>query len=148
MPATAIPLLLALVAGILVAIQAPTNAILAKASGSPVVAAFISFFVGTIALGALVAATSGKIFAPGLRDVPWYAWVGGLYGAVFVAVAAFAAPRIGVGVLLTAAIAGQLLAALVLDHFGFFGLPRQPVNLTRIVGVALVLAGAVLVRKG
>ncbi len=148
MPATAIPLLLALVAGVLVAVQAPTNAILAKASGSPVVAAFISFFVGTIALGALVAATSGRVFAPEFRDVPWYAWVGGLYGAVFVAVAAFAAPRIGVGVLLTAAIAGQLLAALILDHFGFFGLPRQPVNLTRIVGVALVLAGAVLVRRG
>lgn len=148
MPATAIPLLLALVAGILIAIQAPTNAILAKASGSPVVAAFISFFVGTIALGALVAATSGRVFVPELRDVPWYAWVGGLYGAVFVAVAAFAAPRIGVGVLLTAAIAGQLLAALILDHYGFFGLPRQPVNLTRIAGVTLVLAGAVLVRRG
>lgn len=148
MPAIAIPLLLALVAGILIAVQAPTNAILAKASGSPVVAAFISFFVGTIALGALVAATSGRVFTPELRDVPWYAWVGGLYGAVFVAVAAFAAPRIGIGVLLTAAIAGQLLAALILDHYGFFGLPRQPVNLTRIAGVALVLAGAALVRRG
>ena len=148
MPATAIPLLLALVAGVLIAVQAPTNAILAKASGSPVVAAFISFFVGTIALGALVAVTSGRVFAPELREVPWYAWVGGLYGAVFVAVAAFAAPRIGVGVLLTAAIGGQLLAALILDHYGFFGLPRQPVNLTRIAGVTLVLAGAVLVRRG
>ena len=148
MPATAIPLLLALIAGILVAVQAPTNAILAKASGSPVVAAFISFLVGTFALGALVTATSGRVFASELRDVPWYAWIGGLYGAVFVAVAAFAAPRIGIGVLLTAAIAGQLLAAVVLDHYGFFGLPRQPVNLTRIAGVALVLAGAVLVRKG
>lgn len=148
MPATAIPLLLALVAGILVAVQAPTNAILAKASGSPVVAAFISFLVGTVALAALVAATSGRVFAPELRDVPWYAWVGGLYGAIFVAVAAFAAPRIGIGVLLTAAIAGQLLAAVILDHYGFFGLPRQPVNLTRIAGVALVLAGAVLVRRG
>lgn len=148
MPATAIPLFLALVAGILIAVQAPTNAILAKASGSPVVAAFISFFVGTVALGAIVAASSGRLFAPELRDVPWYAWVGGLYGAVFVAVAAFAAPRIGIGVLLTAAIAGQLLAALVLDHYGFFGLPRQPVNLTRIAGVTLVLAGAMLVRRG
>ena len=148
MPATALPLLLAIFAGVLVAIQAPTNAMLGKASGSPVVAAFISFCVGTLALGALVAASSGRLFAPELRGVPWYAWVGGLYGAFFVAVAAFAAPRIGIGVLLTAAIAGQLLAAVILDHYGLFGLPRQPVNLTRIVGVALVLAGAVLVRKG
>jgi transporter family-2 protein len=148
MNTAAIPLALALIAGVLVAIQAPTNAILAKASGSPVVAAFISFVVGTAALGVLVAASSGRVLAPELRHVPWYAWVGGLYGAIFVAVAAFAAPRIGVGVLLTAAIAGQLLAAIILDHYGFFGLPRQPVNFTRIAGVALVLAGAALVRKG
>lgn len=148
MPATAIPLVLAVLAGILIAIQAPTNAILSKASGSPVVAAFISFFVGTIALGALVVATSGRVFAPELKQVPWYAWAGGLYGAVFVAVAAFAAPRIGIGVLLTAAVAGQLLAAIILDHYGFFGLARQPVNVTRIAGVLLVLAGAALVRKG
>src|SRR6478672_8639547 len=103
-----ISLLLALIAGSLMAVQAPTNAILAKASGSPVVAAFISFLVGSVALGAIVATTSGRLFAPGLRQVPWYAWAGGLYGAFFVGVAAYAAPRIGVGPLLTAAIAGQL----------------------------------------
>lgn len=148
MPATALPLLLAIFAGVLVAIQAPTNAILGKASGSPVVAAFISFCVGTLALSALVATGSGRLTAPALREVPWYAWAGGLYGAVFVVVAAYAAPRIGVGVLLTAAIAGQLLAAVILDHYGFFGLTRQPVNMTRAAGVVLVLLGAVLVRRG
>ena len=148
MPASTIPLILAIIAGILVAVQAPTNAILAKASGSPVVAAFISFVAGTVVLGVLAAATGGRVFAPELKSVPWYAWVGGLYGAFFVAVAAFAAPRIGIGVLLTAAIGGQLLAALILDHYGFFGLERQPINLARIAGVALVLAGAALVRKG
>jgi transporter family-2 protein len=148
MPPAAIPLILAVIAGILVSIQAPTNAILAKASGSPVVAAFISFLVGTVALGAMVAASSGRLLAPELRGVPWYAWVGGLYGAFFVVIAAFAAPRIGVGSLVTAAIAGQLLAALVLDHFGLLGLPRQLVTLERVAGVVLVLVGAALVRRG
>ena len=138
---------LALVAGVLIAVQAPTNAILGKASGSPIVAAFISFLVGSIALGAMVAATSGKLFAPGFRSVPWYAWVGGAYGAFFVAVAAFAAPRIGVGALLTAAVAGQLIAALVLDHYGLLGLDRHPVTLTRVAGLTLVLVGAMLVRR-
>ena len=140
-------ILLALVGGVLLAVQAPTNAILGKASGSPIVAAFISFLIGTMALGAVVAATSGKLFAPGFKQVPWYAWLGGFYGAFFVAVAAFGAPRVGVGVLLTAAIAGQLAAALVLDHFGLLGLARHPVNLTRAVGLVLVLIGAVLVRR-
>ena len=49
-----------------------------------------------VALGALVAATSGRLFAPELKAVPWYAWLGGFYGAVFVVVAAFGAPKIGV----------------------------------------------------
>ena len=138
---------MAVIGGVLLAVQAPTNAILGKASGSPIVAAFISFLIGTIALGAVVAATSGKLFAPGLRQVPWYAWLGGFYGAFFVAVAAFGAPRVGVGVLLTAAVAGQLAAALVLDHYGLLG-PRSPSgDLTRAAGFVLVLVGAVLVRR-
>src|SRR5690348_10721403 len=140
-------LILAVIGGVLLAVQAPTNAILGKASGSPVVAAFISFVIGSVALGAVVAITSGKLFAPGLKQVPWYAWIGGFYGAFFVAVAAFAAPRVGVGVLLTAAVAGQLAAALVLDHYGLLGLERHPVTLTRAAGLVLVLAGAVLVRR-
>jgi bacterial/archaeal transporter family-2 protein len=138
---------LALIGGALLAIQAPTNAILGKASGSPIVAAFISFVIGTLALGATVGATSGRLFDPSLKQVPWYAWLGGFYGAFFVAVAAFGAPRVGVGVLLTAAIAGQLAAALVLDHFGLLGLARHPVTLARAAGLVLVLVGAALVRR-
>lgn len=140
-------ILLAAIGGVLLAVQAPTNAILARASGSAIVAAFISFVIGTVALGVAVASTSGRVFAPGLKHVPAYAWLGGTYGAFFVAVAAFGAPRVGMGVLLTAAIAGQLAAALVLDHFGLLGLERHPVNLARAIGLALVLCGAILVRK-
>jgi bacterial/archaeal transporter family-2 protein len=148
MNAATLTLVLALIAGFLMAVQAPTNAILGKASGSPVVAAFISFVVGTLALGAMVAATSGRLFAPELKAVPWYAWLGGLYGAFFVAIAAFGAPKIGVGPLLTAAIGGQLIGAIVLDHFGMLGLTRQPVSMEKLAGVALVLFGAWLVRRG
>ena len=140
-------LFVALVGGVLLAAQAPTNALLGKASGLAIVAAFISFLIGTIALGAAVAVTSGKLFDPGLKQVPWYAWLGGFYGAFFVAAAAFGAPRVGLGVFLTAAIAGQLAAALLVDHYGLFGLMRQPVTLTRAAGLLLILVGAVLVRK-
>ena len=140
-------LVLAVSGGVLLAMQAPTNALLGKASGSSIVAAFISFLIGTIALGAAMAVTSGKLLDPGLKQVPWYAWAGGFYGAFFVAAAAFGAPRVGLGVFLTAAIAGQLAAALALDHYGLFGLARHPVNLTRAAGLFFVLVGAVLVRK-
>ena len=140
-------LILAVIGGALLAIQAPTNAILGKATGSPIIAAFISFLIGTVALGAAVGVSSGKLFAPALKQVPWYAWLGGFYGAFFVAVAAFGAPRVGVGVLLTAAIAGQLAAALVLDHYGLLGLARHPITFSRGLGFVLVVVGAVLVRR-
>ena len=148
MNAATLTLSLALFACILMAVQAPTNALLGKASGSPIVAAFISFVVGTVALGAMVAASSGRLFAPELKSVPWYAWLGGLYGAFFVAIAAFGAPKVGVGPLLTAAIGGQLIGAVILDHYGLLGLTRQPVSIEKVGGVILVLVGAWLVRRG
>lgn len=70
-------LILSLFGGALLAVQAPTNALLGKASGSPIAAAFISFLIGTLALGATIGVSSGKLFAPGLKQVPWYAWLGG-----------------------------------------------------------------------
>ena len=70
-----------------------------------------------------------------------------MYGAVYVAVAAYAAPRIGLAALITIGIAGQVAMALFLDHVGALGLPRDPINLGRIAGVVLVIAGVVLVRN-
>ena len=142
-----IPILLVFIAGAMVAIQAPTNAILAKAGGSPILAALISFGVGTAALLATWLATPNRPGAGAFAGLPWYAWIGGLYGAVFVAVAAYAAPKIGIASLITIGIAGQIAMALWLDHVGALGLAREPVNMGRIVGAALVVAGVVLVRR-
>jgi len=82
-----------------------------------------------------------------MRSLPWYAWTGGFYGAVFVATAAWAAPRLGVTMFLAAAIAGQLALALLLDRIGAFGLARVEIGPVRLLGVGLVLIGVVLVRR-
>ena len=137
----------AFVSGALVALQAPTNAMLSRAVGSPVNAAMISFAVGLLALIAVVLALGVRPNGAEVRALPWYAWTGGLYGAVFVALAAFAAPRIGVTQFLMISIAGQLTMALVLDRFGAFGLPKIEISPLRILGLVLVLAGAALVRR-
>jgi transporter family-2 protein len=142
-----LPLLLVFIAGAMVAVQAPTNAMLAKAGGSPVLAALISFVVGTIALLVVWLASGNRPGTAAFGGLPWYAWVGGLYGAVFVGVAAFAAPRIGVLQLITIGIAGQVAMALLLDHFGALGLQREPINLGRVAGAVLVIAGVALVRR-
>jgi transporter family-2 protein len=143
-----IPILLVFIAGAMVAMQAPTNAILAKAGGSPVLAALISFAVGTIALFMVWLGSGNRPGTSVFAGLPWYAWIGGLYGAMFVAVAAYAAPKIGLGSLITIGIAGQIAMALLLDNFGMLGLPKDPLTLTRAAGAALVIAGVVLVRRG
>jgi transporter family-2 protein len=79
--------------------------------------------------------------------LPWYAWTGGLYGAIFVAVAAFAAPRMGITFFLMVSIGGQLAMALLLDRSGAFGLPVVEISPARVAGVALVLVGAWLVQQ-
>jgi len=143
-----LPILLVFIAGAMVSIQAPTNAMLAKAGGSPILAALISFTVGTVALLVVWLATPNRPGSAAFAGLPWYAWIGGLYGAVFVAVAAYAAPRIGVASLITIGIAGQIAMALWLDQIGAMGLTREPISAGRVVGALLVVAGVVLVRRG
>ena len=134
-------------AGGATALQAPTNAKMMGAVGSPVNAAFVSFAVGTAALGILAVILQARPDMVAARNLPWYAWVGGLYGAVFVVAAAWGVPRLGVALTITLMVAGQLLIGLILDHFGAFGAPAHPLNLGRLAGVALVIAGVVMVRR-
>lgn len=137
-----------LVSGVFSAMQPPTNAMLLRASGSPLNAAFVSFAVGTAALAAVCLVLRARPDLEAAASAPWYAWMGGLYGAVFVASAAFATPRIGVASTLTLLIAGQAVAALAIDHWGAFGVLRHPVNPLRLAGMALVVSGVLLVRRG
>ena len=142
-----IPILLVFIAGGMVALQAPTNSMLARAGGSPILAALISFTVGTVALLIVWLLSGNRPGTAVFGGLPWYAWIGGLYGAVFVAVAAYAAPIIGLATLITVGIAGQIAMALWMDHIGALGLPRDPVNLGRLAGALLVVAGVILVRR-
>lgn len=147
-PTFVLTAILVLLAGGMIALQAPTNVMLAKTGGSPVLAALISFAVGTAALFAVWLASGNRPGVAQFGALPWYAWIGGVYGAVYVAIAAYAAPRLGLASLITIGIAGQILMALWLDHIGALGLMRQPVSAMRVVGALLVVAGVVLVRRG
>ena len=145
------PSLLAVLAVVLggaaTALQAPTNAKMMGAVGSPVNAAFVSFAVGTAALGILAVVLQVRPDIAASRALPWYAWVGGLYGAIFVVAAAWGVPRLGVATTIILMVAGQLLLSVVLDHFGVMGMPKQPISLGRVAGIGLVIAGVLMVRK-
>lgn len=132
------------VVGGLLAMQAPINARLGDWTGG-VPAAFISFAVGTVALAAIVV-LSGKTAGVGeVTSVPWYYLVGGLLGVVYVTTALTMVSHIGAGGVAAATIAGQLTASIVLDRAGAFGLTREPITLSRIAGVALLLGGTYLI---
>ena len=147
-PSLLIPILLVVFAGCMIALQAPTNVMLARAGGSPLLAALISFAVGTLALFVAWLLSGNRPGTSPFASLPWYAWLGGVYGATYVAIAAYAAPRIGLASLITIGIAGQIMMALWLDHHGALGLPQAPISAARAIGALLVVAGVVLVRRG
>ncbi|HEX6666716.1 MAG TPA: DMT family transporter [Solirubrobacterales bacterium] len=136
--------LLTAAAGGLIALQAPINAGLGKATGG-LPAALVSFAVGSIALATIVV-LSGK--AGGLSstfDVSWYYLLGGLLGAVYVANALIAVSVIGAGGVAAATVTGQLTASVVIDRLGLFGLDEVALTPERLLGVGLLLAGTALI---
>jgi transporter family-2 protein len=128
-------------------LQAGINAELAEWLDSPLRAAFVSFLTGTLLL--LVAAA--LVFRPlpawgRLGAAPWWVWVGGALGAFYVAAAIVSAPKLGATTLIALVVAGQALASLIVDHYGWVGFESKPISLGRLAGLGLVDAGVVLVR--
>jgi bacterial/archaeal transporter family-2 protein len=111
-------------------------------------AALISFLVGTLGLIVLLAVTRTPVPARDtLASVPAWAWFGGLMGAFYVAISTVVASQLGTASLLGLALSGQLAMALIVDHFGWLGLPEHPITLTRLAGVVLLGLGAWLIAR-
>ncbi|HTA33267.1 MAG TPA: DMT family transporter [Solirubrobacteraceae bacterium] len=137
--------LLGVAAGCLVGMQAPINARLGKTVGS-IQAATFSFLVGTVALVAIATFVNGGLGQlTNAGRAPWWALVGGLLGAVYVTVALVAVRTLGASGLTAVVITGQLAISVVIDRFGLFGIARQHVDVSRVVGLVLLVAGVVLV---
>jgi transporter family-2 protein len=130
--------------GGLIALQAPINAGLGRATGS-ITAAFISFAIGTLLLALIMVVAGQASGVSGALDVPWYYLVGGILGAAYVFSALVAVSAIGAGAVAAATITGQLTLSVVIDRMGILGLEQQPITALRILGVALLLAGTYLI---
>lgn len=141
-------IILAILAGMAMPTQATVNSKLAVSIGNPILAAFISFAVGTIALFVYILLTGVPLTSlASAKDAPLVAWIGGFLGAFFVSVMATVLPRIGVALAFSLAIGGQMLATLIIDHFGLLGVPVREINLMRVLGAALITVGVVLIRR-
>lgn len=139
--------ILALLAGATMPLQAGVNLRLKQALTDPAWASLVSFAVGTIALAVYCFAAKPMPTMVMATGAPWWAWLGGLFGAFFVTVVIVLAQTLGATTSMAWLLAGQFLTAMVLDHFGLISFDVHEVSLPRIIGVALVVIGAVLVNK-
>ncbi|MEQ8402028.1 MAG: DMT family transporter [Silicimonas sp.] len=138
---------LALLTGALVPLQLAFNGQLGTALRSPYLGACGVFVIGTLSTMVLLILVRSPLPSPtDLKDVPVTAWIGGLIATAYIVAIVFLVPKLGVGVTAILIIAGQIVVALALDHFGAFGAPQDPLTAARSAGAALVLAGAALVK--
>lgn len=142
-------LLLAVVAGAVVPFQSAINANLTRGLGHPLWATLASLVVSVMVLLPIILAL--RLPLPSLAFItraPLWMWTGGAFGVVFISLALMLLPKLGASGFIALALAGQVVASLVLDHFGWFGLVQQQVTLPRLIGALLLIAGVVLIQFG
>lgn len=137
---------LAIAAGVATVTQSGMNGTLARHAGSAFNAATISLCLSAAVMLALQLFSKEPFhWSTAFRDGPWWIWGGGLCGVVFVTAVAIAAPHVGAVAVVSCILAGQLVAALVYDRFGFLGFGAQDISLPRIAGVLMVVGGMALI---
>lgn len=134
--------------GFSLASQAGVNSQLRLALASPLQAAFLSFLVGTLVLGAIVVVQrhswpSGQA----VFNIPWWAWLGGFLGAFNIAMSIYLAPKLGAVALTISVVGGQLIASLFYDHYGLLGYPKLEVSASRVVGAVFLILGVIMVAR-
>lgn len=135
--------------GATLALQVGMAATMRNHAGSPMAAALVNFAVGTLFL--LVAVALGRGSLAGLAQVgsaPWWAWGAGILGGLYITASAAFGSSLGGATFLALVVAGQMIAALALDHYGLIGFPVRPLDVWRAAGALLVIAGMFLLARG
>jgi bacterial/archaeal transporter family-2 protein len=127
------------------ALQAPFNSTLATSVGD-LQASVVAFAVGLTALAAVTSVSGGFGGIANAGDAPWWALVGGgLVSACYVASIIWTVRALGLGGLTAVTIAGTFTVAMIVDHFGWLGIERQPITLAKLAGIGLIAAGTWLI---
>lgn len=141
-------IILSIICGIASSVQIGLNATLAKGLGNEMWTAIVALFIGALGLSVYAILTQNMSFKwQGISTAPLWVWTGGLLGAVFVAGSMIAAPKIGSAMFVGLILVGQMLAALVLDHYGLLGFQQSQINLGKILGMCLLVGGLVIIKK-
>ena len=148
MTGLALPVLLAIAAGVSIVVQQVLNSNLRTALNSAAWSGFMSYFVGVVCMALLALALRDPLPAVGVAArIPWWAWSGGLFGAIFIGLAILLVPHLGAATFIALLVTGQMLASVAFDHFGWLGLAQRPMDVPRLIGVALLIGGVILIRR-
>lgn len=140
-----LPFVAILIAGLLTALEGATNGWVTKTAGSLYVAMAAAFGISALLVIVALPFLATRPHWAELRALPWYAWLGGAYALVTIALAAWATPKLGAGPALVAALLAQTALGLALDHYGVLGLERSPMTLLKAGGLVVMLAGASMI---
>ena len=139
--------LLALGRGVSVTTQQVLNGRLRTALGSSAWTGLVSYAGGLVTMIVAVIALRERVPSwTSVANAPWWAWSGGVFGGAFILLAILLLPSLGAATLLALVVAGQMSAAVLMDHFGAFGLTQHSVSVSRLLGVALIIGGVVLIK--
>jgi transporter family-2 protein len=139
---------LALIGGVSVVIQQMLNANLRGELNSAVWSGFMSYVLGLLCMVLLAIVMREPIPAAGVvARIPVWAWSGGLFGAIFIVLSILVAKQLGAATLIALLVTGQMIASIIIDHFGWLGLTQRPIDLPRLVGSILLIGGVILIRR-
>lgn len=139
-------LILAVIAGAVVPFQSAINANLSRGLGHPLWATLASLMVSILVLLPVIIALRLPLPSLGfISKAPLWMWAGGAFGVCFIALALMLLPKLGASGFIALALTGQVVASLLLDHFGWFGLAERPLNLSKLLGAVLLIAGVGLI---
>jgi transporter family-2 protein len=141
-------ILLAFGAGFSIVIQQALNSNLRTELNSAAWSGFVSYSAGLACMALLVIALREPLPPVGvMARIPWWAWTGGVFGAIFIGLGIVLVPKLGAATFIALLVAGQMIGSVVFDHFGWLGLAQRPIDLSRVIGVLLLIAGVVLIRR-
>ena len=147
-PSSLVFILLAVASGAGLVVQQALNANFRIALSSAALSGFVSYFVGTFCMVALTLALHDPLPTTAvLTRVPWWMWSGGLFGATYIGLSILLLPKLGATAFVGLLIAGQMITSLVFGNYGWLGLAQRSVDMPRLIGVALLIGGVVLIRR-
>ena len=139
MGSSAILIIVAVVGGSSVALQAQMMGLLDKSIGT-MEGVFITYAGGGLLIALiLIFMRGGNLGA--WQSVPWYAYASGALGLIIVGAIGYSAPRLGLVATFTIIVSSQFVVAALIDHFGILGAAIRPLDLSRMLGIALLLTG-------